>query len=239
MTLGKDLSQRTTARAGGPWEGSPLQVVTVPSWRESKGTKISLEFFSPHPVTGIDFWFELLRNEEWFRNYMGIFFKVKLVISQICHCYGSTPQTNFWVRFPRHVRIFLASILLLLLQSRSMGLWGWKPGIGWVLVHKFWATSTPQEHVPKLCLRFIFLGWCLVPAKKGGHDVFSKPTHLRLVTLEEWLDVNGHTPLTNIDGWSPWRAQAQPFGFEVVFSLWKIYVSKSSSSPNLFLGSAS
>ena len=152
MTLGGDLSQRTTARAGGPWEGSPLQVVTVPSWRESKGTKISFEFFFPHHVTGIHSWFDFFWGQtmvwkpkgwKFISNLNGSFPNLSF--------YGWNPQTNYFrVCFPRHVRFFLASILLLLLQSSSMGLWGWKRGIGWVFVHKFWATSTPQEHVPKL-----------------------------------------------------------------------------------------
>ena len=32
---------------------------------------------------------------------------------------------------------------------------------------------------------------------------------LRLVTVQEWLDVSGHSPLTDIPGWSPWRIPAK------------------------------
>lgn len=76
-------------------------------------------------------------------------------------------------------------------------------------------TGTRTKAVFKIHFSWVMFGTC----KNEVMMFFSKPTHLRLVTLEEWLDVNGHTPLTTIDGWSPWLAQAQPFGFEVVFSL--------------------
>ena len=120
------------------------------------------------------FWFELFTQQRIVQKLYGIFSKIDtcVIFPNVSWLWlWFNPRTDFGVCFPRHVRILLTSILLLLLQSCSMGLQGWKPGVGWVLVHKFWATSTPQGHVPKLCLRVVFIVWCSVPAKHD-HDMF-------------------------------------------------------------------
>lgn len=106
-----------------------------------------------------------------------------------------------------HLRFLFETTLLLLLQGCWVGIWWSKPRVEWISAHKLWAKCSSPIYVPWHLLVLI----CSVQPIETQCSLqmfFKFPLYCRLVTLQEWCDVNPANPLTQIVGWSPWRILA-------------------------------
>ena len=233
MIPGTDHSRRTIVNPGGYSVGNGLPMAIHQFLKGSRVTKISSEFYLAHPVLGDNIGahfllFFVLAICSWLHPKTSAFFLHGIIFANISGFY-SKQFCCYYCRACQWVYVeddegfcqFLYTNFGPQASHRNT-----RPSC----LELFLLRDTPQNnqyiHILSWC--FFIRDICAISCLKlflwrtpprtlsyfGICFLHDWARQSRLVTKQEWLDINGKCPLTDIPGWSPWRTPAKKIFFQ-------------------------